>query len=424
MSQSEKSEQVAQFEIPDTILSRRAIFNSQENVIAYELKLDHSLEKPANEREEAITAELLLRLVDAGLSTFVDGLTAFIPVSRSYVRAGLPVIEHTENLVFEIPEGLLEESEKRRFFSSVKRGDIHFAWVHPKPGSLDGELLDRVEYVKLDVTSNSQAQLNSLIKFYKSHGIKLIADQVSTPIMFEQCKSMGFDYFMGYFFCMPRVIESKQIPASKISVLQLICELQNPNTTLDRVQEIVEKDVSLSYRVLRYINSPVFQLSKKIDSIKQAILIAGVNTIKTISVIVAHSRIDDKPPELFKVALLRARIGETLAFQYKLPTDALFLLGLFSTLDALTDTEMPIIAAKLPLTDEIRHILVTYYKSNEPSNAISHLLKSIVSFEIGDWEVFDECGFDNFVMREHYWKAVNWVGMVLSMLSGPQITKI
>jgi len=423
MSHSEITEDgVPQFELPDRILSRRAIFNSQEKVIAYELQLDASLESSGSEREEVMTAELFLQLIDSGLNTFVDNVPAFIPISRSYVRAGLPVIENAKNIVFEIPDGLLEDNEKRRFFNSIKREDISFAWIHPKPGSLDGELLDRVEYVKLDILAKSPSQLNSLIKFYKSHGIKLIADQVSTPLMFEQCMAMGFDFYMGYFFCMPRVIDSKQIPGAKISVLQLICELQNPRTTLERVEEIVEKDVSLSYRVLRYINSPIFQLSKKVDSIKNAIMIAGLNTIKTLSVIVAHAKIDDKPPELFKVALMRARMGETLATQFKLPTDTMFLLGLFSTLDALTDVSMQEITSRLPLSDEIRDILVSFPQASE--NTMSQILKAIVSFEKGDWESYEETRFDSYVMREHYWKAANWVSMVLSMLSGPHLAKV
>jgi len=294
--------------------------------------------------------------------------------------------------------------------------------MHPKPGSLDGELLSRVRYVKLDMSLQPPSQLHSLIKFYKSHGIKLIADQVSSPPMFLHCIDLGFDYFMGYFFCMPRIIEQKQVPASKISVLQLICELQNPNTTLERIQDIVEKDVSLSFRVLRYINSPIFQFPKKIDSIKNAILIAGLNTIKTLSVIVAHSKITDKPPELFKVALMRARMAETLGFQNGLKSDSLFLLGLFSTLDALTDTKMQDITAQLPLSDDIRKIL-EYYKT-DTSNPLSILLNAVVTFESGDWDEFEATGFDMHIMREHYWKAANWVSAILRMLSGPQLTEV
>jgi len=240
--------------------------------------------------------------------------------------------------------------------------------------------------------------------------------------MFEICKQAGFDYFMGYFFCMPKVIDQKQIPASKVSVLHLICELQNSNTSIDRIREIVEKDVSLSYRILRYINSPLFQFSKKIESIKNAIIVAGLNTIKTLSVIVAHSKIVDKPPELFKVALMRARMGETLGELLGFGSDTLFMLGLFTTLDALTDKPMEDITALLPLSDETRNILNNY--QTNPQTPTAEVLKAIVSFEKGDWESFDQSGFDIQTMRNHYWQAASWVGSVLELLNGPHLSEV
>jgi len=422
MSQSETSGEVEQFDLPDTILSRRAIFNSQERVCAYELQVDKRMAAEADEQEESMTAELLLRLVDSSLQSYVDNLPAFIPINPSDIQAGLPIIKNAKNVVFEIPEGLLDDTEKRRFFESVKRDDINFAWMHPKPGSLDGELLNRVQYVKLDMSMQEPPQLHSLIKFYKSHGIKLIADQVSSPSMFMHCIDLGFDYFMGYFFCMPRILEHKQVPSNKISVLQLICELQNPHTTLERIRDIVEKDVSLSYRVLLYINSPIFQFPKRIDSINNAILIAGLNTIKTLSAIVAHEKFVNNPPELFKVALIRARMAETMGVQNDLNSDSLFLLGLFSTLDALTDLKMQDITAQLPLSDDIRYVLENYI--NDQSDPFCLLLKAVVSFESANWDAFDATGFDVHIMREHFWKAVNWVGAILRMLSEPHLAQV
>ena len=425
MAQLSTSKELLQFELPDIILSRRAIFNVQKDVVAYELQIDGKDELSANEREESNTAELLLQLIDNGLQSCVDNLTAFIPISKSYVKAGLPLIENVNNVVFEIPDGLLQQGEKQRFFALVKRPDLRFAWVHPKPDSLDSEMLKWVSFVKLDVSNSTPTGFRSLLEYYRSNGIKTIADQVSSPSMFEFCKELGFDFFMGYFFCMPSIVDQKQVPASKISVLQLICELQNPEVTFERVQEIVEKDVSLSYRILRYINSPVFQFPKKIDSIKNAILIAGLNTIKTLSVIVAHSKIVDKPPELFKIALMRARMCDTLAKQRQMECDSAFLLGLFSTLDALTDMRMSDICSRLPLSDDIRNILVNYTSADTIPEC--QLLNAVVRFEQGNWASFSadtDNSYELHDMRDHYWNAVNWVSDVLSQLCGPQLSKI
>lgn len=407
--------------LPKNLLSRRAMFNTQQNLVAYELQLD-SRSSDDFFSSEYNTADLLLQLVEADLGAVNDNVQIFVPIGKSYIQAGLPVIENSRNIIFEVPDGLLDDSEKSSFFQSIYRDDIRFAWMQPKPGNVDSELLQYIEYVIIDLAMHTPSQVRALVQFYKPHGIKLIADNVSTPQIFDQCIALGFDHFMGYFFCMPGSIEQTQLPISKMIALQLICELQNPDNDVEKIKEIIEKDVSMTYRVLRYINSPLFYLPKEIDSIKKAILIAGLDTIKILAVIVAHARLPDKPPELFKVALMRARMAKTMSEEYALSTDKMFLLGLLTTLDALTDMSMEKVVHSLPLSDDIRSILVGY--ANNKDNSMAKLLNAIVCFEKSDWAGFEATGFDIHSMRNHYWRAASWVSEVVEILHAPPLAKV
>jgi len=136
---------------------------------------------------------------------------------------------------------------------------------------------------------------------------------------YEYYKDLGFDYFQGYLFSRPKVITRQAIPANRLAILRLLGRLHDPDAAIKELEELISQDVSLSYRLLRYINSAFFALPRKVESLHQAIVYLGNAPIKTCTTLIALSGIDDKPSELLTVALVRGKMCELLAERLKLP---------------------------------------------------------------------------------------------------------
>ena len=141
---------------------------------------------------------------------------------------------------------------------------------------------------------------------------------------------MGFDYFQGYFFAKPKVISRNKLPDNHIALLNLISRLQDSEIEIEEIEDLVSHNVSLTYKLLRNINSAFFSLPKKIKSIRQAVIFFGLQRLKNWASLMAMTDIEGKPSELLQTGLVRARMCELLAIEaHHSDSDSHFMLGLF-----------------------------------------------------------------------------------------------
>ncbi len=176
---------------------------------------------------------------------------------------------------------------------------------------------------------------------------------------FETLCGFGFEYFQGYYFAKPKIISGSKLPANRVALIQLIAEINNPASTIDDLAEIVGRDVSLSVRTLRYVNSPMNGLSTTVSSIRQAAVLLGRSLIRNWVTLLVMSKIDDKPSELIKLALIRARFCQLLATEEKGDEARSFTFGLLSLLDVFMSSSMEDALAQVSLSDDMRDELMT-----------------------------------------------------------------
>lgn len=203
-------------------------------------------------------------------------------------------------------------------------------------------------------------------------------------------------------------------PTSRVAIMQLLAKVQDPDLDIRELQNCITRDVSLSYRILRYINSAHFSIGEKIESMQQAISLLGLNTIKTWVTILAMSSIDDKPYELILTALIRARMCEILAVKISVSPEHAFTVGLFSTLDAFLDKPLDKILATLPLADELHIALLTH------TGKLGTLLDITMNYERGHWQLIPNELFDVATLRTNYLSALSWANDLSDSLLGSQ----
>ena len=250
-----------------------------------------------------------------------------------------------------------------------------------------------------------QYDLNSLQKqlpsWRKNHQ-HLCATNVDNIEAYTLCKSYILDLLQGQFYTLPSAKETGKILPSQQILMELLVKLQDPHTEPEDLADTINQDVTLSYKLLRLINSAFFGLPREVSSIKHAIVILGEKKIKTWASLLCLSGVDDKPVELRVVAMARARMCELLSKHYKGTAELFFAAGLFSALDALIDKPLAEILDKLPLSPELSDALIHH------SGIAGQALNDVLNYEKGNWNELNNSPVPTETLSQAYLDAINW----------------
>ena len=264
-----------------------------------------------------------------------------------------------------------------------------------------------ISIVKLDLIRIDRSTLRQTTAFLLRNEIEILAEKVETQEEFDQCKLLGCKYFQGYFLNRPQTITGRRIPESKLTILRLLSEIQKPDLEFRALETIISYDVSLSYKLIRLINSVFYGTRKNIGSLMQALTMLGLRQIKMWVSLIFLSRIEDKPRELLVTAMVRAKMSELLAGMLKYrDADAGFTVGLFSVLDALLDMPLEEILASLPLSQDINDALL------KREGRFGAILKIIIAYEKGDWNEIARLQVPKEKVVLAYLESIDWATSV------------
>jgi len=398
----------------DIFVGRQPIFDTKLDVFAYELLFRSGDANAANVTDgDTATSDVILNaLTEIGMETLVGQHKAFINLTYNHIlnMSNLPYPEFKEKLVLEILEDIkAEDSIVEAVTGLVKSGytvalDDFIYHESLKP------LVDVADIIKIDLMAISKDELEQHVALLKDDKRKLLAEKVETQQEFEHCKELGFDYFQGYFFSKPNIVKGQKLPTNKVAILELLAKLQDPAVSDSELSKIIMQDVTMSVRVLRYINSAQFGLGKEIESIQQAIMMLGRTTICNLANLVALSQIQDKPHELLIISLVRAKMSEIIADLANLDKNISFTVGLFSNLDSLMDQEMSVLVESLPLSDNIKLALL------EKQGVLGEMLRSIIAYENCEWEEANFGAINSTKIRDCFFEALEWATTHSSLL--------
>ena len=239
-------------------------------------------------------------------------------------------------------------------------------------------LLPLAHIIKYDITQHSMEELARYCEIDAAAGRRSLAERVETHEEHEALTAFGFDYFQGYYFAKPKVLSGTKLPQNRLAMVQLIAEINDPDSSIDELAEIVGRNVSLGVRTLKYVNSPMSGLQTSVNSIKQATVLLGRSLIRNWVTLLIMTQMDDKPSELIKLALTRARFCQLKAQREGLDEARYFTLGLLSLLDVFMDSTMSDALDKVTLTEDMRQDLLNRYSVG------GCLLSWVEGYEKGD----------------------------------------
>lgn len=392
----------------DVFIGRQPIFDKQLKVAAYELLSRSNAEQNSafigeHNSNVATTRVILNALTEIGLDQLIGEHPAFINLTYDFLVSQHTIPDLRNQLVLEILEDVGVTQELLAAVKKLSDSGYMIALDDFSYNEVMLPLVNLADIVKLDVLQHDETSLRQHVARLANAKVKLLAEKVETPEQFALCAELGFDYFQGYFLCKPNIVQGQRAPSNRAALLHLLAQLQDPNVEISKLEELISQDVSLSYRLLRYINSAAFALRREVDSIRHAIIMLGMNTIRSLANLMLMSRVEDKPSELLTTAMVRAYMCEQLAQHFKgSDKDSLFTIGLLSVIDALLDQPMQQILSQLPLSNMIKDALL---KQQGP---LGEALQITLAFERGDWDEVHSHNIPNGVIQRAYLAAVQW----------------
>lgn len=405
------------------LLARQPIFNGNMQVVAYELLCRNSdLKFIGTTDGDAASSQVLLNaFTELSIEQVVGKHKAFVNFTRTLLSSP-PSFNH-QKLVIEVLEGQQVDAAMLHALMQLREQGYTIALDDFELTENSKSLVAYADIIKLDVLSLSSEKLQQHIDYLKPFGVTLIAEKVETYEMFEQCKALGFDLFQGYFLAKPRVITGRKISENKQSVLQLLSALHHEDAPIEQIERMIARDTLLSFKLLRLVNSAAFGLSRKVESLRQAILLLGLNKLRNWVNLLALSNLSGKPHELSVAALTRARMCEMIAthINQRNRPDAYFTVGLLSTLDAFLDSPLEELLGNLSLSESLNQAMLTH------AGPEGMVLKLVQAHEQGhwqdiDWKQLDALGITPELFAEIYVDSLGWVAETMNSvgLSAPE----
>jgi EAL and modified HD-GYP domain-containing signal transduction protein len=403
----------------DIFVARQPILARNQHTCAYELFFRGGMKNvfPQLEGETATTKLLSDSFFSIGMDKITHGKKAFINFPEALLVKKMPMFFPKESITVEILETVQPTEEVLSSCRELSSAGYELAMDDFIYSDKFIPLLELADLIKFDIRLSSMEEIRSVLtELRKYKKLKFIAEKVETPDEFKQALALGFEYFQGYFFARPQIIEGKQIPPFKLNLLQIVAEANRDDFDFTRLEKHILQDVSISYKLLKYINSAFFRRVNEISSIKQALVLLGEREVKRfVSLMVIAKLAPGKPDELLQSSIIRAKLCELLTKHCKkvFNESEAFTLGLFSHIDAILDEKMDSILKDLPLSTAIKEALTS------ETGPLGDLIRLTKAYEKGDWEAFQEpssrIGLDEEAAPGCYMEAVGWAEALVAI---------
>jgi EAL and modified HD-GYP domain-containing signal transduction protein len=364
------------------VIARQPIFNPKLEVVGYELLFrgqGYAAGALIDDAERATATVVLNALTELDMSRIVANKLAWVNVSREFALDGLIQVVPPTVVGLEIHETETFDEDMLEALRELKEAGYRLSLDDFRFREGSESVLELFDVVKLSMPDVGRQGLRELTERLRPFPGKVLADKVGTQPDHEVCIAVGCDLFQGYFFCRPAVVGTRGIAANRLALLQVVAALNDPAVQFSDLEQLVKRDVALSFRLLRYVNSAYYGLRGEVRSIGQALALLGVDNVRRWATLSTMASIDNKPTELTLTALIRARFCELAGAKVGIGSGSeLFTLGLFSVIDGMMDAPMLDVVSSLPLAEDIREALV------QRRGPMGQLLDTVVSLESGE----------------------------------------
>jgi EAL and modified HD-GYP domain-containing signal transduction protein len=398
----------------EVFVGRQPILGPELKTIGYEvLYRNCEVGQAVFTDEDVATARVLLTTyLDIGLEHVVGSHLAFLNIPKQFLLEHYCEALPKNRVVLEILENVEPTPQVLDALHSLAQQGYTIALDDFVYDDRLQPFLEIADIVKIDVLGKSEEQLQREVSQLRDYRVRLLAEKVESREVYETCKKLGFYYFQGYFFFRPDIVRGREIPANRVALLELMGKIQDPHISFKGLVEHVRNDLSLSYKVLRYVNSAYVGLPNRVDSIEHAARMVGIDHIRTWTTLIIMASGQTQTAEILVMALVRAKMCERLGQQLgaKAP-EKYFTMGLLSVLEALYESPMQEILDKLPLLEDISDALVN------GTGELGLVLSCVEAYEAGEWMELKHLQLEPSIIRDIYLESIDWANHFSPLIS-------
>ncbi|MEI8362017.1 MAG: EAL domain-containing protein [Betaproteobacteria bacterium] len=345
-------------------IGRQPIMDVKQQIIGYELFYRHSADAQSAIFEDdlkAYASVLMNTIGEMDMQWLLGDKLAFINVNETMLKSDYLELLSPKRTVLEVLRGVVASDEIIERCQNLRSLGFKIALDNPHLSTNSLPLIQCADYIKINIQNINTTDLSNIYTQLNVASVKIIAEKVETGQQFEDCKKIGFRFFQGFHFARPETFTAKVINASFDSVLSILNTVSQ-----DAENHVIEagfkRDAALSFKLLRYINSVGFGLSCEIQSINHALTILGRKQLyRWLTLLMVTAGENSTPSALMKTAITRGRLTELLGESYfeKHDRDNLFIVGVFSLLDAILKMPMAQVLEKIQLPETVNEALLT-----------------------------------------------------------------
>jgi EAL and modified HD-GYP domain-containing signal transduction protein len=396
-------------------LGRQPILDRNQEIVGYEL-LFRAAERNVAEFESyshASASVITSALASFGIHEVLGGKFGFINVHLGLLLSEMLEVLPIDQTVLELLEMIQLDEQVVERCRELKELGFQLALDDHEFSDNSHDIYNVVDIVKLDILLIGMDDLPPIVHALRKTPVKLLAEKVETVEQFEVCFKLGFDLFQGYFFERPVVLNKKRIDVSGLAMLRLLQQL-TMDAPLVEIEQTFKENPSLSYNLLRLVNSVAMGVREKIKTLRHAILMLGTENLRRWTQLSLFAGSDNRGVNnpLLEMAAVRGRLMEILVKQRSgriindEASEAAFMTGILSLLEVLFETPMKDIISNLNLTDEVSNALLTR------SGQMGSMLTLAEKLEITDFDavtpLLEECQVSLDQLLTAQLEAFNW----------------
>jgi c-di-GMP-related signal transduction protein len=395
-------------------VARHPILDTDEQVLGYEL----SFVPPQGDRTAPNVETEARVIIDTlnvmGLDVLCDGRKAFVSCTHQMLLmeyfALLPPA-----VVAEIPASIPADEPVITACQRLKQGGFTIALDNFVPGDPRTLLVPHADFIKVDLKKIPLEESAGLVAHYASKQCRMLATHVESRQDFVDARHAGFTYFQGYFFRRTEQVRARGIPTNQGIYLRLLQAVSKSELNFDEIEELIKRDASLCFRLLRYLNSPLLGTASPVLSVRHALNLLGERgLVRWIRMACTLAMGKEKASDLALSSLVRARFCELISPRVKHGESELYLMGLLSLMNAILDVPIGVAIKELALGPDIKAQLLGGKTGDK--TPLSSIYNLMVAREAGDWEevtkLAKELNLSLIFVASSYNEAMRWAHQI------------
>lgn len=399
---------------------RQPILDSNEKLVAYELVYFQDASSLYNKRDARVANTIVTFFNELNADSFLGGKDCFLTFTPNLLMKEIPNVFDVKKLVIQIEENILVNPEARDILLRYKQAGYRIAVLGFDFNRTFMNMLPFIDIIKVDFSNPDREYINSVCKLTKSFGKQLAAYGINSSEEKELSVSYGCDYYQGESVAAMLSTKVHKLEHLQSNFFRLMSAISKEIPDFDEIAQIISRDVTLSYSLLKLVNSAYFALPNRVKDVKQALTILGLGQLKQWVYLLSFSDDGGVADEVIKISFLRGTFCQEVAGyipDFPLHRQEAYLLGMFSTLNLLMQVPLEEALSQLPLSDELKGGLL----GQESQSA--ELLKLCLAYENGKWSevsaLAEKLGVSEEVIRSKYLASVEYVNGIWAELTNP-----